>query len=313
MRLAWVVGIAIALLVLAAIGVVAVNLSYGIDDAYAQWGASDMVIDYLEDHDGQWPPSWEALRPYFDAGGSRVGGWSYAKYQQRVYIDFSADADALRKQAIASDNVPFDVIHANWSFGCMMGDGPNADLHYYFRRKAGIFEAPEPDEGWQFPEHKKLADQWYGRGFNTHFDEKHDLVSAWTSFSGPRNARDEDLPHFKQHPQLRALNLVGSDEITDSGLAVIKSLRQLKSLDLSGDRITDACLDQLSGHPSLAELDIFGTAITDAGFLRLHELPALKSIRFDPERIQPETVQQLKTAMPELVIEDVMVLEAGYE
>lgn len=26
-----------------------------LDDAYAQWGAAEMVIDYMADHDGEWP------------------------------------------------------------------------------------------------------------------------------------------------------------------------------------------------------------------------------------------------------------------
>jgi len=297
MRLAWIVGIAIVLIVFAGVGVLIVNLNYGVDDAYAQWGASDMVIDYMEDHNGQWPPSWEALRPYFDDSNGRVAGWSYAKYQQRVYIDFSADADALRKQAIASDVVTFDVIHANWSFGCMMGDGPNSDLYYYFRRTAGVFEAPEPEEGWRFPEHKRLAEEWYGRGFETESSAEHYLIAAWTSPFGARLSQDSDLHQFKNHTHLRYLNL-GSAALTDDGIAVVKSLPNLAILVLASEKISDASLQHLSGHPSLEKLDIFGTSITDAGFLRLRELPALKSIRFDPERIRPETVQQLKAAMP---------------
>ena len=57
-----------------------------VDDAYALWGAGDMVVEYMEDHDGRWPKGWDDLRPYFDAGGGRVGGWSFDEYQRHVTI-----------------------------------------------------------------------------------------------------------------------------------------------------------------------------------------------------------------------------------
>ena len=123
---------------------VAVNIYYGIDDAYAQWGAIDMTIDYMETHDGKWPPDWEALRPNFEAGGGRVGGWSFEHFQRRVAVDFHADADELRRKSIESATVPFQVIYARWTFGSAMGDGPNAMLYRYFRTKAGM-EAESTD------------------------------------------------------------------------------------------------------------------------------------------------------------------------
>jgi hypothetical protein len=48
-----------------------------VDDAYALWGAGEMVVDYMEDHEGRWPKGWNDLKSYFDAGGGRVGGWSF--------------------------------------------------------------------------------------------------------------------------------------------------------------------------------------------------------------------------------------------
>jgi hypothetical protein len=45
-----------------------------VDDAYALWGAAEMVVEYLDTHDGRWPKGWDDLRPYFDAGAGRVGG-----------------------------------------------------------------------------------------------------------------------------------------------------------------------------------------------------------------------------------------------
>jgi len=104
-----------------------------VDDAYAQWGAADMVIHYMEDHGGEWPRNWDSLAPYFAVNNGRVSGWTYAMFQSRVFIDFDADAVALRKLSSDSHAVPFDVIHATSIFGAQFDGGPNEMLHRWFR------------------------------------------------------------------------------------------------------------------------------------------------------------------------------------
>ena len=110
--------------------------AFGIDNAYAQWGAADMVIGYMEKHEGRWPRSWEDLRPQFEAGGGRVGGWSFEKYRSRVWIDWSADPKALEMAAVQCDKPWFDVIHPTDRIDVRFGGGPNAILHAYFKAKA---------------------------------------------------------------------------------------------------------------------------------------------------------------------------------
>ena len=120
-------------LVPAAIIFAGVNIFNHIDDAYAQWGAADMVMDYMDDHNGQWPSDWESLEPYFAKNNGRVSGWSYSKFQSHVFIDFTANADSLRKLSNNSDTIPFDAIHAYSVWGSQMDDGPNGMLYRYFR------------------------------------------------------------------------------------------------------------------------------------------------------------------------------------
>lgn len=129
------VTIAIAILIPIALVYAGVNLYNGIDDAYAQWGAADMVINYLRAHDGKWPTDWDSLSPYFDKNNGRVGGWTYDRFQSHVFIDFSADAEHLRKLSEKSDSVPFDVIHATSIWGSQFDGGPNEMLYLYFREK----------------------------------------------------------------------------------------------------------------------------------------------------------------------------------
>ena len=133
--IALILGIAMVLLV-----VFVVMSLLRLDDAYAQWGAADMVIDYMEDHDGRWPHDWSDLKPYFDAGGSRVSGWSYDKFQQHVWIDFSADPIELHRLSQTATNPSFNVIDSTSIFGPQFGDGPNGMLLRHFNP-----DAPNPN------------------------------------------------------------------------------------------------------------------------------------------------------------------------
>lgn len=114
------------------------RIDSAINDAYAQWGAVDHVIEYMETHDGQWPKSWEDLRPLYETKGSRCGGWTFDDYKRRLVIDFDANADQLRQLSTESETVPFDVIGAQWPFAATIGDGPNSMLYWYFRENAGM-------------------------------------------------------------------------------------------------------------------------------------------------------------------------------
>lgn len=141
------ISIAVVILILFTLLHAGFTIYDGIDDAYAQWGAADMVIDYMREHDGRWPPDWEALSPYFDKSNGRTGGWTFAQFQSRIFIDFSADAERLRRLSRESDSAPFNVIHATSFWDTRFGDGPNAMLHSYFKsnESAAVPELPVPE------------------------------------------------------------------------------------------------------------------------------------------------------------------------
>jgi hypothetical protein len=105
-----------------------------VDDAYALWGAGEMVVHYMKDHDGRWPKGWDDLGPYFDAGSGRVGGWSFEEYQRHVTIRWDVDPVALEAAAKANPGPTFRVITAReWLAGSIGGHEPNEILYRYFR------------------------------------------------------------------------------------------------------------------------------------------------------------------------------------
>ncbi|MFO0888603.1 MAG: hypothetical protein U0790_05575 [Isosphaeraceae bacterium] len=105
-----------------------------VDDGYALWGAGEMVVAYLRDHDARWPAGWEDLRPYYEAGGGRVGGWSFEEYQRHVNIRWDVDVTAIRGAARGHHRPSFRVIEPReWLAGSIGGREPNQILHDYFR------------------------------------------------------------------------------------------------------------------------------------------------------------------------------------
>jgi hypothetical protein len=107
-----------------------------VDDAYALWGAGDMVVSYMGDHDGRWPKGWADLRPYFDAGGGRIGGWSFERYQTRIMIRWDVDPATLEAAAKTNPRSTFRVISAsNLLAGSIAGNEPNEILYRYLRQK----------------------------------------------------------------------------------------------------------------------------------------------------------------------------------
>jgi hypothetical protein len=107
----------------------------GVDDAYAQRGAADMVIRFLEEHEGRWPRGWDDLQAYHDQGMGRVTGWTFADFQRHIRIKWDVDPNALAIEACNASRPTFQAIWSANPFGATLGDGPNWQLYEHFRRK----------------------------------------------------------------------------------------------------------------------------------------------------------------------------------
>lgn len=109
-----------------------------LDDAYALWGAGEMVVSYMKDHDDRWPRGWDDLKPYFDASQGRVG-WSFETYQQHVAIQWDVNVAALERTAKSNPRPTFRVITAIAPLaGTFEGHEPNEILFHYLRQKSRV-------------------------------------------------------------------------------------------------------------------------------------------------------------------------------
>ncbi len=87
-------------------------------------------------------------------------------------------------------------------------------------------------------------------------------------------------------------------QISDSGLAQLRTITPLDTLCLQRTQVTDAGLMQLRGLNQLKELRLDETRVTDAGLLHLEGLTRLKSVSVIGTQVTDEGVQKLWKALP---------------
>lgn len=113
------------------------------------------------------------------------------------------------------------------------------------------------------------------------WNEVMDVLSSESSATLHANGQMTDVVLRKlagEAPQLVALELSGSQQLTDEGIAALASLQGLRRLNLSGTGITDRGLTVLRRLPHLEELSLAGTRITDAGMDALSLCQRLRKV-----------------------------------
>ena len=97
------------------------------------------------------------------------------------------------------------------------------------------------------------------------------VISVESTFGG---VSDAGLAKLRGLTQLKSLQLSGK-EFTDAGLVNLRGLTQLESLILCYTQVTDAGLVHIQGLTRLRHLDLGGTQVTDAGLVNLRQLTQL--------------------------------------
>ena len=76
------------------------------NDAYAMWAAGDVLIDYMNANNNQWPQSWDELAKFHTASAKQatmVGPFS--EMQRRINIDFTFDPISFTERLSQKDVV----------------------------------------------------------------------------------------------------------------------------------------------------------------------------------------------------------------
>jgi hypothetical protein len=123
------------------------------------------------------------------------------------------------------------------------------------------------------------------------------------------------LTPIKDH--VADLNL-SRTQISDDALTFIAGLPKLRRLNLSSTAVTENGLGAMANHSVLAELVLTQTKLTDSAFDTLTSLPALTNLYVWKSGLTPETIGELRTELPKVVVDagdttDAVALEAETE
>jgi hypothetical protein len=132
------------------------------------------------------------------------------------------------------------------------------------------------------------------------------------TFDGER-VTDEDLICLEPLRYLRHLRIHGG--ITDAGLAHIRGLSRLRTVDLLEAKVTDAGMKYLAGLKQLRSLVLIGSPITDAGLVDLGRLSCLQTLDLSESKITDAGLSHLGRLgeLQVLRLTGCQVTEAGVE
>src|SRR4051794_19583882 len=105
---------------------------------------------------------------------------------------------------------------------------------------------------------------------------------------------DEGLLHLRPAKQIRDLNLLYAEQITDLGLTAIKNWMNLRRLNVRGTRISDPTLAIVGKLPLIESLDIVNTGVTEAGLDSLVPLTKLKQLSIGRSRFGDNAMAVLR-------------------
>jgi hypothetical protein len=89
---------------------------------------------------------------------------------------------------------------------------------------------------------------------------------------------DEILDRISRLDHVTVLRLEGSKSLTDSGVAHLARMPQLRELNLGGCFVSDRALETIARLSNLERLGLSGTSVTDAGVARLAACERLERI-----------------------------------
>ncbi|MBM4075199.1 MAG: hypothetical protein FJ267_06105 [Planctomycetes bacterium] len=88
--------------------------------------------------------------------------------------------------------------------------------------------------------------------------------------------------------QIESINATGSQGITENGLALLKKLPAIKTIELNQTKTNDKGMEELAHVPSLQRVSLNFTLVTDRGLAALSGLPTLQELELRGCTVTPE-------------------------
>lgn len=107
-------------------------------DAYASWGDGDLVIEFMDAHEGRWPSSWSELEEFLESTEDKTTmGGSVSDLQERIVIDFKFDIERasseIQRDGVAPRSWPIRL--RTGSNAHFEGNEPNQRVFEYLKNK----------------------------------------------------------------------------------------------------------------------------------------------------------------------------------
>jgi hypothetical protein len=286
-------------------------------DAYGQWVLADVVIQYMEWHDGAWPRDWNDLQEPFEEHRG-FGYCSLEELRDRLDIDFTANPKELARAEPEEDESPFCVIwlrngkHHHWQRA-----EPNRLVWEYLQergRRPPTYRSPKPPDPHERP--ARMALLATGAGWKLDADGRVTQVSLGPIVCpsgadlgalrlltevrglnlGYSAITDVDLQNFADMVHVQWIYLYGTN-VTDAGLAHLSKMSELETLVLAHRTFTDSAFDHIVQHPRLKLLNLNGTRVTNAGLERLHGMTSLREVMVADTLVTEAGVQRLRESL----------------
>ena len=116
-------------------------------------------------------------------------------------------------------------------------------------------------------------------------------------------ADDATLAKVANLRQLQVVRISNAPLITDCGLKHLSQLRRLNHIVLDYAGTTDAGLINLKDLAALETLELRGTMVTEVGLINLRQMQQLKKLTISGHRNSPDTIKEIRRAMPHCTIE----------
>ena len=108
-----------------------------------------------------------------------------------------------------------------------------------------------------------------------------------------------------EHFQILTMKFKSNHKIDDAGLAALKGLSHIRTLDLFDTRIGDAGMAHIAPLTTLEGLTLRDTLVTDRGAVKLTGLTNLKLLDLVGTSVSPAIAKRLQKALPKCKIDTV--------